>query len=319
MNEHILEVKNLKVKFTTSTGEVTAIDNISFAVKKGEVYGLAGESGCGKSVTVLSLLKLYNSFTRVRIEGQVIFNGIDLLSLNEKELNKIRGKDITYVFQNPFMSLNPVFRIGWQIEEVIKYHRPNDSKIAKEIAMEMLNKVGIKDAGSKYRSYPHELSGGQKQRVMIAMALVANPKLLILDEPTTALDVTIEKQIVDLLINLKEEFNLTMIFITHDLHLMKKIASRAAIMYTGRIVEEGSIDEIFSNPKHPYSKGLLNSLPDINQNREYLETIKGMVASLSELPEGCHFKERCDFRFSDCDKIPGDKLVEKEHHYLCWR
>lgn len=318
MNENILEVKNLKVKFTTSNGEVTAIDNISFAVKKGEIYGLAGESGCGKSVTVLSLAKLYNPFIKMKIEGKVIFNGIDLLSLTEHELNKIRGKDITYIFQNPFMSLNPVFRIGWQIEEVIKYHRPKDKSMAKDIAIEMLNKVGIKDVESKYKAYPHELSGGQKQRVMIAMALVANPKLLILDEPTTALDVTVEKQIINLLVELKEKFDLTMLFITHDLDLIRKIASRAAIMYTGRIVEEGSVNDIFTAPKHPYTKGLLNSLPSFNQDKEYLATIRGMVASLNELPQGCHFKERCDFRFNECDNVPIVKS-EKDHQYSCWR
>ena len=316
--ESILEVKNLKVKFTTHDGEATAIDNISFTVKRGEVYGLAGESGCGKSVTVLSLAKLYNPFIKMKIEGKVIFNGLDLLSLNEHDLNKIRGKEIAYVFQNPFMSLNPVFRIGWQIEEVIKYHRPNDKNIAKDITIDMLNKVGIKDVDSKYKAYPHELSGWQKQRAMIAMALIANPKLLILDEPTTALDVKVKKQIVDLLIDLKEKFNMTMIFITHDLHLMKKIAKKAAIMYTGRIVEEGSIEEIFNDPKHPYTKGLLNSLPDINRDVEYLPTIKGMVAPLTELQEGCHFKERCDYRFSECDKIPIVKK-ENEHLYACWR
>ena len=315
--EKLLEVKNLKVTFFTPQGALRAIDGISFKIGKGEVFGLAGESGCGKSVTVLSLAKLYNPFIKMRIEGEVIFEGKNLLAMGEKELNKIRGKDISYIFQNPFMSLNPVFRIGWQIEEAIKYHRPDDKKNAKDITIDMLKKVGISE--TKYTSYPHELSGGQQQRAMIAMALVANPKLLILDEPTTALDVTVERQIINLLKELKEKFDLTMIFITHDLDLMKQIAGRIAIMYTGRIVEEGSVSEIFTEPRHPYTEGLLNSLPSFNEDKEYLTTIKGMVAPLLELPEGCHFRERCDLSYELCDRIPEERIVYPDHKYLCWR
>lgn len=319
MSKNILEVKDLKVTFYTPQGALKAIDGISFKVNKGEVFGLAGESGCGKSVTVLSLAKLYNPFIKMKIEGEVIFEGRNLLAFSERELNKVRGKDIAYIFQNPFMSLNPVFRIGWQIEEAIKYHRPQDKKNAKDLALDMLKKVGIKDVELKYQSYPHQLSGGQMQRAMIAMALVANPKLLILDEPTTALDVTIERQIINLLKELKEKFDLTMIFITHDLDLMKQIASRIAIMYTGRIVEEGNINDIFTMPRHPYTEGLLNSLPSFNEDKEYLSTIKGMVAPLSELPQGCHFRERCDYRFELCDRIPEERTVYPDHTYLCWR
>lgn len=317
IKETLLEVRDLKVTFYMPQGDLRAIDEISFKVNKGEVFGLAGESGCGKSVTVLSLAKLYNPFIKMRIEGEVVFEGRNLLAMDEKELNKVRGKDIAYIFQNPFMSLNPVFKIGWQIEEAIKYHRPEDKRNAKDITIDMLKKVGMNE--SKYTSYPHELSGGQMQRAMIAMALVVNPKLLILDEPTTALDVTIERQIINLLKELKEKFDLTMIFITHDLDLMKQIASRIAVMYTGRIVEEGDINDIFGAPKHPYTEGLLNSLPSFNEDKEYLSTIKGMVAPLSELPEGCHFRERCDYSFELCDRIPEERTVYPDHTYLCWR
>ncbi len=299
----LLEVKNLKTGFKTDDGYFTAVDNISFNLEKGKTIGIVGESGCGKSVTSLSIMRLIPN-PPGRIEsGEILFEGKNLLKLSEEEMRKIRGNDIAMIFQEPMTSLNPVFTIGNQISEAIALHQKGLNKQqVRQKAIDMLKLVGIPEAETRVDEYPHQLSGGMRQRVMIAMALSCNPKLLIADEPTTALDVTIQAQILDLVRKLQGEFNASMILITHDLGVVAETCDDVAVMYAGRIVEYGSVEDIFYRPKHRYTTGLLNSIPhfETGHRRERLETIPGMVPSLLNLPKGCRFADRCTFAQDDC-------------------
>ena len=310
----LLEVKNLKTGFKTDEGEFLAVDDVSFKLEKGKTLGIVGESGCGKSVTSLSIMRLIPTPPGKILGGEIVFHGsktlksgggagINLLDLSEEQMRKIRGNDIAMIFQEPMTSLNPVFTIGNQISEAIELHQKGLSR--QEIrakTIEMLKLVGIPEADKRVDEYPHQLSGGMRQRVMIAMALSCNPELLIADEPTTALDVTIQAQVLDLVRKLQKEFNASMILITHDLGVVAETCDDVVVMYAGKIIEYGSVEDIFYRPKHQYTKGLLNSIPhfETGARRERLETIKGLVPSMFNLPKGCRFSERCPAVQEDC-------------------
>jgi len=298
IQQDLLEVKNLSINIPTAKGMLKVVNNISFTIKKGEVLALVGESGCGKSMTALSLLKLLPNKTK--LEGSILFSGTDIVSASTSEMHRIRGGKISMIFQEPMTSLNPVHKIGNQIAEVIRAHMKKSKKEALELAIHMLNSVGIPDARTKAKSYPHELSGGQRQRVMIAMALACKPTLLIADEPTTALDVTIQAQILQLMKELKDDFGTSMLFISHDLGVVAEVADRIAVMYAGEIVEESPVWKIFENPEHPYTKGLLKSLPDGKLRGERLEVIEGSVPSAENFSSGCRFYGRCPVGIPKC-------------------
>lgn len=305
MSELLLEVKNLKTGFKTDDGSFLAVDDVSFNVKNGQTLGIVGESGCGKSVTSLSIMRLIQSPPGKIESGEIIFEGKDLLKLSEDQMRKIRGNDIAMIFQEPMTSLNPVFTCGHQIEESIALHQPELSKQqVKEKAIEMLRLVGIPSPEKRYDEYPHQLSGGMRQRVMIAIAISCNPKLLIADEPTTALDVTIQAQILDLMRKLQKEFNAGMILITHDLGVVAEMCNEVAVMYAGRVVEYGTVEDIFYRPQHPYTKGLLESIPHFETGKKLtmLKTIPGLVPSLYNLPKGCRFRERCGQSIDKCSQ-----------------
>jgi oligopeptide/dipeptide ABC transporter ATP-binding protein len=290
----LLEVKNLRTSFFTGDGVVHAVDNVSFNVRKGEALALVGESGCGKSVTAASIMRLVAPPGRIT-GGEIRFKGKNLADLSEREMRKVRGDDIAMVFQEPMTSLNPVFKIGAQVSEAIRIHRDVSKKEAWRMAGEMLELVSIPDPVKRLDDYPHQLSGGMRQRVMIAMALSCDPELLIADEPTTALDVTIQAQIMELLANLQQKLGLAILLITHDLGVVAEFCERVIVMYTGRVVEEAPVRELFANPGHPYTRGLLKSLPNVSATGapSRLPTIKGMVPSLTALPQGCKFNPRC--------------------------
>lgn len=291
----LLEVKNLKTAFKTDEGHLTAVDGISFSVEKGQTLGIVGESGCGKSVTSLSIMRLIMPPGKVE-SGEILFNGTNLLQISEDKMRTIRGNDISMIFQSPMSSLNPVYTIGDQIAEAIALHQKSLSRSeVREKAIAMLRLVGIPAPEQRYDEYPHQLSGGMRQRVMIAMAISCNPQVLIADEPTTALDVTIQAQILDLMRKLQKEFNAGLILITHDLGVVAEMCNQVAVMYAGKIVEYGPVEDIFYRPKHPYTKGLLESIPHFETGRrlEALKTIPGLVPSLANLPKGCRFADRC--------------------------
>lgn len=290
-----LEVDNLSTQFSTEHGTVTAVDQVSFRLEKGKTLGIVGESGCGKSVTSLSILRLIQNPGKIS-SGSIHFKGQNLFDLSETEMRKIRGNRIAMIFQEPMTSLNPVYTCGEQILEAIRLHRPKLSRHEQRaLAVEYLKKVGIPEAERRFDEYPHQLSGGMRQRVMIAMAICCEPELLIADEPTTALDVTIQAQILDLLRNLQKATNSGMILITHDLGVVAEMCSDVAVMYAGRIVEYGSVYDIFERPSHPYTKGLLDSIPHFESGKRLarLNTISGTVPSLMHLPKGCRFQDRC--------------------------
>ena len=317
----LLEVKNLKTGFRTDEGSFLAVDDVSFSLEKGKTLGIVGESGCGKSVTSLSIMRLIPT-PPGRIEGgQILFNGKDLLKLSEPEMRKIRGNDIAMIFQEPMTSLNPVFTCGDQIAEAIELHQKGLSKKQiREKTIDMLKLVGIPEPDKRVDEYPHQLSGGMRQRVMIAMALSCNPQLLIADEPTTALDVTIQAQILELIRKLQREFQASMILITHDLGVVAETCDDVAVMYAGRIVEYGSVEDIFYRPKHQYTKGLLDSIPhfETGQRRERLETIKGLVPSMLDLPPGCRFSSRCKAVKDDCRAAePALRSFQGKHVAAC--
>ncbi len=300
---HLLEVKNLQTHFKTRAGLVRAVDGVSFYLDRGELLGLVGESGCGKSMTALSIMRLVASPGRT-VGGEIIFDGRDLLKLSNAEMRAVRGNDIAMIFQDPMTSLNPVFTVGEQIAEALRLHRKLSRPQAREAAIAAMREVAIPDPGTRVNDYPHQLSGGMRQRVMIAMALACDPKLLIADEPTTALDVTIQAQILDLLDNLRKTRELAVLLITHDLGVVAEVADRVAVMYTGKIVEESPVDELFAKPKHPYTEGLLHSVPKLTEEgvarAERLQTIEGVVPSPTNLPPGCHFEPRCPYRMPRC-------------------
>jgi len=299
----LLEVKNLRTQFQTRAGLVRAVDDVSLQLDRGELLGLVGESGCGKSMTALSIMRLIAPPGRI-VDGQILFDGKDLLKLSDGEMRDMRGDDIAMIFQDPMTSLNPVFTVGEQIGEALRLHRKISRKEARLATIEAMREVAIPDPGRRLNDYPHQLSGGMRQRVMIAMALACNPKLLIADEPTTALDVTIQAQILELLNELRKQRELAVLLITHDLGVVAEVADRVAVMYTGRIVEESPVDELFARPKHPYTEGLLRSVPTLSGadaiKKERLETIEGVVPSPTDLPPGCHFAPRCPHRMPRC-------------------
>lgn len=300
----LLEVKNLKTGFKTDDGHFLAVDDISFKLEEGKTLGIVGESGCGKSVTALSVMRLIPTPPGKIEGGEILFNGKNLLALPDEEMRKIRGNDIAMIFQEPMTSLNPVFTIGNQIGEAIELHQKGLSKAQiREKTIDMLKLVGIPEPSKRVDDYPHQLSGGMRQRVMIAMALSCNPRLLIADEPTTALDVTIQAQILDLVRKLQKDFKASMILITHDLGVVAETCDDVAVMYAGKIVEYGSVEDIFYRPKHRYTQGLLNSIPhfETGHRLKRLETIPGLVPSMFNLPKGCRFQDRCKFKQADCE------------------
>ena len=298
----LLEVKDLKTYFYTDAGVGKAVDGVTFSLDKGKVLGIVGESGCGKSVTSLSIMRLVDTTTGKYEGGEILFEGQDILKLSEKEMRKLRGNKISMIFQEPMTSLNPVFTIGYQIMESLMLHKGMDKKTAYARAIELLELVGIPEAGKRVDEYPHQLSGGMRQRVMIAMALAGDPELLIADEPTTALDVTIQAQILDLLKSLQKKLNMSIIIITHDLGVIAEMADEVAVMYAGDIVEKAKTKELFADPKHPYTIGLMNSIPDIDDEHERLNTLEGLVPSLYEMPKGCRFAPRCQFACAECEQ-----------------
>ena len=292
-NDVLLEVKNLRTHFFTDDGVAKAVDGISFPVYKGKTLGIVGESGCGKSVTSLSILRLVSPPGRV-VEGQILFEGVDLLKLREEEMRKIRGHKISMIFQEPMTSLNPVFTVGYQIMEAVRLHLGLDKAAARQRTIEMLERVRIPSASTRVDEYPHQLSGGMRQRVMIAMALACDPRLLIADEPTTALDVTIQAQILDLLRDLRREFGMAVMIITHDLNVVAEVADYVAVMYASKIVEYAPAAELFQNPLHPYTLGLLKSIPQLDTPRgAKLNVIPGNVPNPLRFPTGCKFHTRC--------------------------
>jgi oligopeptide/dipeptide ABC transporter ATP-binding protein len=318
----ILEVKDLKTYFYTEDGVVKAVDGAGFSVCKGEVLGLVGESGCGKSVSSFSILRLVAPPGKIT-SGQILFEGKDVLKLSQDEMVKMRGNRISMIFQQPQSSLNPVFRVGDQVAEVLITHKGMNKKDAWNQAVELLIQVGIPDPEKKAKCYPHEMSGGQAQRVMIAMALALCPKLLIADEPTTALDVTIQAQILSLIQGLREKTDTAVILITHDLGIIAENANRVAVMYAGEIVEYGDTEPIFARPDHPYTKGLIGSIPVLGKVVDRLEVIPGLVPNLIDLPAGCRFAPRCKLReqyeLTICEKQKPDLVeVSPGHTVRCW-
>ncbi|PLR83626.1 peptide ABC transporter ATP-binding protein [Bacillus canaveralius] len=296
----VLDVKHLKTSFFSSDGEVPAVDEISFAVQKGEIIGIVGESGCGKSVTSLSIMKLIPQPPGKIVGGQIFLNGEDIVNASEKRMRQIRGNEVAMIFQEPMTSLNPLFTIGQQLTEAILIHNKIGKKAAFQQSVEMLKLVGLARAEQIMKEYPHQLSGGMRQRVMIAMALSCHPKLLIADEPTTALDVTIQAQILALMKDLNVKLDTAIVMITHDLGIVAELCQRVIVMYAGKIVEESSVQAIFKEPKHPYTLGLLKSIPDIRDKKERLYSIPGNVPKPGSITQGCRFAARCEYVFDRC-------------------
>ncbi|MDP2969371.1 MAG: ABC transporter ATP-binding protein [Deltaproteobacteria bacterium] len=320
MKNPLLEVRSLTTRFFTEDGVVRAVENVSFEIFPGEILSLVGESGCGKSVTGLSLLRLIPIPPGKIVSGELLFDGRDLMELEEKEMERVRGNDISMIFQEPMTSLNPVFTIGNQIMEAIQLHQNLDKKEARKKAIEMLGRVRIPSPEVRIDSYPHQLSGGMRQRAMIAMALSCQPKLLIADEPTTALDVTIQAQVLRLLKEIQGEMGMAVMLITHDLGVVAEIADRVAVMYAGRIVETGPIEAIFGEMRHPYTKGLWESIPQLKEKRRRLNAITGQVPDPMNLPAGCKFHPRCYLMIDDCKKEePPLYLVNGKHFSRCLR
>lgn len=301
----LLSVRNLVVEFDTRFGPVRAVDDISFDIFPNETVGIVGESGCGKTVTGLSLLRLVPSPPGRIVQGSIILNGNDLVQLPENDMAQLRGDDISMIFQEPMTALNPVLSLGTQMTDVLRQHRKMTKREARDVAIDMLAKVGIPVPEKRIDEYPHELSGGMRQRVMIAMALSCNPKLLVADEPTTALDVTTQAQVLEQIVELQEEFHMAVILITHDLGVIAETCQRAVVMYCGNIVETGTVEDLFQRPRHPYTKGLLESIPRLRDERiAELPIIPGMVPDLLSLPAGCRFADRCKYAQADCLQTP---------------
>ena len=317
----LLEINNLSTYFFTQDGIVKAVDDISYELEEGEVLGVVGESGCGKSVHALSIMRLVPTPPGRTVAGEVIFEGEDLLEMDDAEMRNIRGNRIAMVFQEPMTSLNPVLTIGRQLTETLELHQGMTGQQARNRAAELLQTVGIPDAERRLVDYPHQFSGGMRQRVMIAMALSCNPRLIIADEPTTALDVTIQAQILELMQELARDFGTAMIIITHNLGVVARYADNVNVMYAGKIIETGSAQEIYHNPKHPYTLALLNSVPRLDANeRIRLDAIEGLPPDLVNLPEGCSFAPRCKYVFEQClDETPVLNEAAQAHNSACWR
>jgi len=303
VSDALLEIRNLSVSFDTDEGRIRAVDDVSLEIRKGEVLGLVGESGCGKSVTAMSTLRLIPSPPGIIEAGQILYNDADMLQMPIKELRKLRGNDISIIFQEPMTALSPLHRVGHQLVEALRIHRDLDKKEAWQTGTEWLDKVGIPDADERMYNYPFQFSGGMRQRAMIAMALMLEPALIIADEPTTALDVTIQAQIFDLILNMKSR-DTSLLLITHDMGVIWEMCDRVVVMYAAKVVEEGPIHKIFQTPKHPYTQSLLKSVPRLHHKCDRLETIEGQVPSPEEYPAGCRFRDRCSYGWDRCDSAP---------------
>jgi peptide/nickel transport system ATP-binding protein len=313
----LLEIKGLKTHFFTQDGVVKAVDGVSYSIPDGQTLGVVGESGCGKSITAMSVLRLISRPGRI-VAGQILLDGRDLVTLSEDDLRDVRGNAISMIFQEPMTSLNPVFTCGDQIAEAVALHLNVDRKAAMDRAVEMLGFVGIPDARRRAKEYPHQLSGGMRQRVMIAMALSTNPALLIADEPTTALDVTIQAQILELMKEMRTRNGMAIMLITHDLGVVAEMAHDVVVMYAGKIVEQSDAETVFERPHHPYTKGLLASIPRLGERRTRLEVIKGTVPNPLNLPQGCLFKRRCPYAMPICDTAPPFQQVAPGQLSRCW-
>lgn len=315
----ILDVNELQTHFFVEKGVVKAVDGVSFQIKKGETLGIVGESGSGKSVTSTSIMRLIPDPPGKIVGGEMNFKGENLLDKSEAEMRKIRGNEISMIFQEPMTSLNPVYTVGNQIMETIRLHQDVNKEEALKRAVTMLEKVGIPSPEQRVHEYPHQLSGGMRQRVMIAMALACNPELLIADEPTTALDVTIQAQILDLMKELRDEFNTAIMLITHDLGVVAEVADQVAVMYAGRVVEQTDVETLFQSPKHPYTIGLIKSIPKLDGRQERLQPIRGVVPDPFSFPVGCKFSNRCDYATDKCwQEEPKLKEAEEKHTVRCW-
>ena len=315
---NILSVKNLCVSFMTDSGKVQVVEDLSLEIASGEMLGLVGESGCGKSVTAMSLVKLLPSPPSFIDNGQVYLQNTELTALSENKMRAIRGDRIGFIFQEPMTSLNPTLTVGYQLTEALRLHRPASKKEAIEKALDVLNRVGVSAPKRRLEQHPHELSGGLRQRVMIAMALMCDPILLIADEPTTALDVTIQAQVLDLLAKLKDELGMAVLMITHDLGVVAEFCQRVLVMYAGRVVETADVKALFANPKHPYTQGLMKSMPSLSSGSGKLPTIPGMVPDLPNRPTGCYFSNRCEQASKQCSLETPQLQSEQEHQYACW-
>jgi oligopeptide/dipeptide ABC transporter, ATP-binding protein, C-terminal domain len=318
--ERLLDVRQLKTWFRTERGSVAAVDGVSFHVRPGEFVGIVGESGCGKSVTAQSIIRLLDEKRKVRYEGEIVYRGQNLLALPASRMREIRGNEISMIFQDPMSSLNPVFTIGRQIAEAIRLHEKISRKAAKARAIELLRLTGIPAPEQRCEEYPHQLSGGMRQRVMIAMALACRPSLLIADEPTTALDVTIQAQILELLQELNRQYGMSIILITHDLGVVAEVCSRVVVMYLGQVVEEAEVGELFANPRHPYTRSLMKAVPRLDSDRTRpLPVVEGSVPSLHDIPPGCRFAARCALADERCHTVsPPAVQVGMAHAARCW-
>ena len=319
MSQPVLQVKDLKTQFFTDDGVVQAVDGVSFDLHPGETLGIVGESGCGKSVTALSILRLVQEPGRI-VNGQILFRGDDIVTMSDEEVREIRGKDIAMIFQDPLSSLNPVLTVGFQIEEAIEAHRKVPSKMALSRAVELLKQVRIPAAESRVHDYPHQFSGGMRQRAMIAMGLANSPSILIADEPTTALDVTVQAQILELLRDLNQDLNTAIILITHNMGVVASLCTRVLVMYAGRVVEEGPVERIFKEPQHPYTWSLLQSIPRLDSDRhDRLLSIEGFPPDLIRPPHGCRFNPRCQFKIDRClHDDPPLMNVGPDQDAACW-
>jgi len=320
MGDVLLEVRDLKTHFYTEDGVVPAVDGVSFSLNRGETLGIVGESGSGKSVTSLSVMRLIPYPAGKIIDGEILFEGENLLDKTDEEMRRIRGNEISMIFQEPMTSLNPVFTVGDQIMEAIILHQNVGHRQALDRAIEMLRLVGIPAPERRIDDYPHQMSGGMRQRAMIAMALSCNPKLLIADEPTTALDVTIQAQILDLMMDIKREFTTSIMLITHDLGVIAETADKVMVMYAGKIVESADVISIFKKPAHPYTEGLIGSIPKVNEDCERLSTIEGAVPNPFDMPKGCRFHPRCRYAKNICrEQEPQLVDLDSDHQVSCWR
>jgi len=318
MSEYLLQVKNLHTSFFTDAGEVQAVNGVSFNLEKGKILGIVGESGSGKSVTAYSIMNILSDPGKVT-EGEIFYNGNDVLKYSKKQIHNFRGKNVSIIFQDPMTSLNPVFTIGNQLEEAILLHTERNKKEAREHAVEMLELVGVNEPRKRVKQYPFELSGGMRQRVMIAMALACEPDILIADEPTTALDVTIQAQILELMQDLQRRLGMAIILVTHDLGVIAEMCDEIIVLYGGRVCERGTTDDIFYNPSHEYTKGLLNSIPSITRIKERLKPIAGTPINILNMPLGCAFASRCDSAMKVClTVVPEELTLSDTHKAACW-